>query len=71
MADADLVIRGGTVVDADGSRRADVAVADGVIVAVGDGLSGDRELDAGGCIVGPGLVDLHAHLREPGKEEAE
>ncbi len=71
MADADLVIRGGTVVDADGSRRADVAVADGVIVAVGEGLSGDRELDAGGCIVGPGLVDLHAHLREPGKEEAE
>ncbi|HET9541984.1 MAG TPA: dihydroorotase, partial [Acidimicrobiales bacterium] len=71
MADADLVIRGGTVVDADGSRRADVAVADGVIVAVGDGLSGGRELDAGGCIVGPGLVDLHAHLREPGKEEAE
>ena len=71
MADADLIIRGGTVVDADGSRRADVAVADGVIVAVGDGLSGGRELDAGGCIVGPGLVDLHAHLREPGKEEAE
>ncbi|HEY8059324.1 MAG TPA: amidohydrolase family protein, partial [Acidimicrobiales bacterium] len=71
MADADLVIRGGTVVDADGSRRADVAVADGVIVAVGEALSGDRELDAGGCIVGPGLVDLHAHLREPGKEEAE
>ena len=71
MAEADLVIRGGTVVDANGSRRADVAVRDGLIVAVGEGLSGDRELDAGGCVVGPGLVDLHAHLREPGKEEAE
>jgi len=71
VPDVDLVIRGGTVVDAAGSRRADVAVADGVIVAVGEGLRGDRELDAGGCIVGPGLVDLHAHLREPGKEEAE
>ena len=68
---ADLVIRGGTVVDATGSRRADVAVADGVIVEVGDRLSGDRELDAGGCLVAPGLVDLHAHLREPGREEAE
>ncbi len=71
MADADLVLRGGTVVDAGGSRRADVAVVDGVIVAVGEGLSGARELDAGGCVVGPGLVDLHAHLREPGREEAE
>jgi dihydroorotase len=67
----DLVIRGGTVVDADGSRRADVAVEDGLIVAVGEGLDGDRALDAGGCVVAPGLVDLHAHLREPGREEAE
>lgn len=71
MPDAELVIRGGTVVDADGSRRADVAVTDGTIVAVGEGLTGTRELDAGGCVVGPGLVDLHAHLREPGREEAE
>jgi len=71
VAEADLVIRGGRVVDANGSRQADVAIRDGVVVAVGEGLSGDRELDAGGCVVGPGLVDLHAHLREPGKEEAE
>ena len=35
------------------------------------GPSGDRTLDAGGCFVAPGLVDLHTHLREPGKEEAE
>jgi dihydroorotase len=71
MADLDLVITGGTVVDATGSRRADVGIRDGVIAALGEGLSGDRTLDAGGCIVGPGLVDLHAHLREPGREEAE
>jgi len=71
VAEADVVIRGGTVVDAGGRRRADVAVRDGVIVAVGEGLDGDRVLDADGCVVGPGLVDLHAHLREPGKEEAE
>jgi dihydroorotase len=71
MPDFDLVLRGGTVVDASGSRRADVAVTDGMIVAVGEDLEGARELDAGGCVVGPGLVDLHAHLREPGQEEAE
>ena len=66
-----LVIKGGRVVDATGERTADVAVADGRIVGVGADLSGDRVLDAGGCVVAPGLVDLHAHLRQPGKEEAE
>jgi dihydroorotase len=71
---ADVLIRGGTVVDATGSRRADVAVRDGVVAAVGEGLeapSGAFVLDAGGCVVAPGLVDLHAHLRQPGREEAE
>ncbi len=70
-----LVLRGGTVVDASGSRVADVVVGDdGRIAAVGEQsekLSADRELDAGGCIVSPGFIDLHTHLREPGKEEAE
>jgi dihydroorotase len=59
------------VVDAAGSRDADVLVRDGVIAEVGSGLSADHVLDAGGCVVAPGLVDLHAHLREPGREEAE
>lgn len=67
-----LAIRGATVIDAQGSRRADVVVGEeGVIVAVGSGLSADRSLDAGGCVVSPGLVDLHVHLRQPGNEEAE
>jgi dihydroorotase len=66
-----LVIKGGRVVDATGERDADVVVVDGRIAAVGTDLSGDRSLDAAGCIVAPGLVDLHSHLREPGKEEAE
>ena len=68
-----IVIRGGRVVDATGSRTADVVVVDGRIAAVGPDLSepGARVLDAGGCVVAPGLVDLHAHLRQPGKEEAE
>jgi dihydroorotase len=69
----DFVIRGGRVVDQHGEHAADVRVADGQIAEVGSGLSGDpaRDLDAGGCIVAPGLVDLHVHLREPGGEEAE
>ncbi|HEY6474397.1 MAG TPA: dihydroorotase [Acidimicrobiales bacterium] len=69
-----LVVRGGTVVGPDGLSRADVAVAGGTVVAVTDALDvpkGATELDAGGCLVGPGLVDLHTHLREPGREEAE
>ena len=62
------------MVDATGSRRADVAVEGRVVVAVGEGLSvpaGARVLDAEGCVVAPGLVDLHVHLRQPGREEAE
>ena len=67
----DLVIRGGRVVDGTGERVADVRVRDGLIAQVGAELDGGRVLDAGGCIVAPGLVDLHVHLREPGNEEAE
>jgi dihydroorotase len=69
-----LVVRGGTVVGPDGLTRADVAVAGGTVVALADALDppkGATVLDAGGCLVGPGLVDLHTHLREPGREEAE
>jgi dihydroorotase len=68
-----LVLRGGRVVDASGERGADVLVREGVIAGVGERLEADgaRELDAAGCVVAPGLVDLHVHLREPGDEEAE
>ena len=65
------VIKGGLVVDQTGERTADVVVDDGRIVAVGTDLSGDEVLDASGCVVAPGFVDLHAHLRQPGAEEAE
>lgn len=60
----DLVIRNGTVVDGLGGEpyRADVAVRDGVIVAVGAVAgSGTREIDATGLLVTPGFVDLHTH----------
>ena len=67
-----VVLRGGRIIDADGERTLDVEVGDdGRISAVGSGLSGDLELDASGCVVSPGFVDLHAHLRQPGQEEAE
>ncbi len=74
MTRVQLVVRGGTVVDATGTRRADVAVGEGVVLGVDPGIDvprGATVLDAGGCFVAPGLVDLHAHLREPGAEEAE
>jgi len=67
----DLVIKGGRVVDETGTRDADVLVRDGLVVDVGTGLDGATVLDAAGCVVAPGLVDLHTHLREPGDEEAE
>lgn len=66
-----LVIRGGTLLDQSGERIGDLAIEDGRIAAVGDKLTGDTVLDAHGCKVSPGFVDLHVHLREPGKEEAE
>jgi len=61
----DIVIRGGLVVNADGSRRADVGVRDGLIAAVGEGLQGDATIDATGCYVIPGGVDQHVHLQLP------
>jgi dihydroorotase len=70
-----IVIKDGLVLDQTGERTADVLIEDHVIVAVGEDLDGDRHgvtvLDAAGCVVCPGFVDLHAHLREPGHEEAE
>ena len=59
------------MVDATGSRAADVLVRNGMVAAVAADLDGRVTLDAAGCVVAPGLVDLHAHLRQPGREEAE
>jgi dihydroorotase len=54
-----------------GGPAADVLVEDGVIVEIGSGLSGDHTVDAEGLVLLPGLVDLHTHLREPGREDTE
>src|SRR5437773_4562249 len=60
---ADVVIKGGTVVDGTGApgRRADVAISGGVITEIGDNLDGRRTLDATGHVVAPGFIDIHTH----------
>ena len=60
----DLVIRNGTVIDGSGGDpfRADVAIAGGVITEVGAvAAAGREEIDAAGCLVTPGFVDIHTH----------
>jgi dihydroorotase len=54
-----------------GEDAIDVLIEDGVITAIGAGLEGDELLDGAGAVLLPGLVDLHTHLREPGREDAE
>ncbi|QUL38527.1 amidohydrolase family protein [Erythrobacter sp. JK5] len=64
MAQFDLIIRGGTIVDGTGAQGfiGDVAIRDGVIAALG-AVAGDarEEIDATGKIVAPGFVDIHTH----------
>ena len=54
-----------------GEHPTDVLIDGGVIAAIGSGLDGNEVLDGTGCVLLPGLVDLHTHLREPGREDAE
>lgn len=66
MAHYDLAIRGGTVVTAGDSVRADVGIRDGRIVALGDAITGAaREVDASGLLVMPGGIDSHVHIEQP------
>ena len=62
------VIKGASIL---GEHVADILIKDGVISEIGTGLSADVVVDGTGCIALPGLVDLHTHLREPGREDAE
>jgi dihydroorotase len=76
MSMSTLVIRGGSVLigAATDPVRSDVVVVDGVVKEIGTHIEvpiGAQVLDASDCVVGPGLVDLHTHLREPGNEAAE
>ena len=71
-----ILITGATVIDPTGERRVDVRVdtTNGIVQDVADSIppgDDDHHLDASGQVLCPGFVDLHTHLREPGKEEAE
>lgn len=70
-----LLIRGGRLVDPAAGREGDldVLLENGKVAAVGAGLDprGAEILDAKGLLVFPGFIDLHAHLREPGREYTE
>ncbi|NYJ01559.1 dihydroorotase [Nocardioides thalensis] len=64
-----VLIKGARIL---GGEAADVYVADGVIAELGTTTTkADRVVDADGLVLLPGLVDLHTHLREPGREDAE
>ncbi|MEU6742428.1 dihydroorotase [Streptosporangium sandarakinum] len=62
------VVRGARIL---GGEPADILIRGGIVEEVGQGLTGDETIDARGLIALPGLVDLHTHLREPGREDAE
>ena len=65
----DLILRGGTLIHADGECRADLAIQGGTIAALlppDTQAEARRTLDTRGKLLLPGLVDAHAHLREPG-----
>lgn len=71
-----ILIRGGRILDAatDTDKVGDVYLKDGIIAAIGENLKeqpGDRLVDAAGCVVMPGLIDLHVHFRDPGLEYKE
>lgn len=69
-----LLLRGGRVIDPSQNFDAvtDLWLRDGTVAAYGhQPLKPDRVIDCGGLIVAPGLIDMHVHLREPGREEDE
>jgi dihydroorotase len=70
----DFILKGGRVIDpASGiDAEMDVLVSDGKVTEVGQRLAASAEvIDVAGSVVAPGLVDVHVHLREPGREDEE
>jgi allantoinase len=73
MPEVDLILRGGTIVTAEQSQPADIAVADGKIIAIQADLQGSfkEEIDARGLHIFPGVIDSHVHFNEPGRADWE
>ena len=67
------VIKNGHVIDPKNSidKKTDVLIKDGKISKIGESLKGEDEINAKGMIITPGLIDMHVHLREPGREDKE
>ena len=70
MSTADYLIKGVSLPD---GKKSDLTISDGVITSVSSEFKGQAHnvIDGTECVVLPGLVDLHTHLREPGREDAE
>src|SRR5215217_4816808 len=71
---ASRLIQNGTILDPSQKleRKADLLLRDGKVASIGANLGkADRLIDATGCYVTPGLIDVHVHFREPGDEEEE
>jgi len=75
MSSSQLLIRNGTIIDPSQSLEAqrDLLIRDGRVEAIGEpwDVQDVAVFDASGCIVAPGFIDLHVHLREPGYEYKE
>ncbi len=67
--DCDLAVKGGTVVTAASQGRMDIGIGGGKIVQLGGEVRARRTLDAAGCYVFPGGVDIHVHLSQPARPE--
>jgi len=71
MQSFDLVVKNGSIVSTEGVVKADLAIAGGRIVAIGEGFSAERVIDASGLYVLPGGVDSHCHLEQPSPGKSE